>query len=98
VRALNYTEDQERKIFIGEPVFAETSWLAAGKNMAAEIAEVLAEGTRLIFAGGMQGKTARQILCRRIIAETRRLSGLPHPERSQLGARRVGQRRLMGGP
>ena len=56
MRALNYTEDQERKIFIGEPVFAETLWLAAGKNMAAEIAEDLAEDTRLIIAERMREK------------------------------------------
>ena len=56
MRVLNYTEDRERKFFIGEPVFAETLWLAAGKNMAAEIAEDLAEDTRLIIAERMREK------------------------------------------
>jgi hypothetical protein len=51
-----FAEDPERKVFIGEPVFVETLWLAAGKNMAAEIAEDLAEGTRLIIEEGVREK------------------------------------------
>ncbi len=55
-RWLEFAEDKERRIFVGEPIFSEQLWLAGGKKLAPQIVADFAAGTRQIIAEGQRAR------------------------------------------